>query len=328
MTTLHLPRYLGFDLARATELTALAAARWMGLNNQQDADRAAAITMRDVLSEIEMDGRIVVGEDANHGHDTLLRSGQSVGTGRSPALDVVVDAIDGCRLLAQGYGTAVSVAAAAPRGALWAPVPAIYMDKIVVGKEVGAALVPECMDAPAAWTLALVARAKGRRVSDLVVFVLARPRHEHLIAEIRSAGARVVLSADGDIVGALLATTPDSGVDVLMGIGGVPEGLMGACAVQASGGAMLGRLAPQGASEREAIQAAGLDTRRILTGEELVGSNQVFFAATGITDGLLLEGVRYMGDRATTHSLILRGETHTRRHMVTEHLLEERPPAG
>ena len=328
MPELHLPRYLGFDLARATELTALAAARWMGLNNRQDADLSAASRMCDVLNEIEMAGRIVVGEDVNHGHDRPLKIGQPVGTGRGPALDVVADAIDGCRLLAQGHGTAVSVAAAAPRGTLWAPVPAIYMDKIVVGKEIGAALVPECMDAPAAWTLALVARAKGLRVSDLVVFVLARPRHEHLIAEIRSAGARVMLSPDGDIVGALLATTPNSGVDALMGIGGVSEGLMGACAVRASGGAMLGRLAPQSAAERDAIQTAGLDTRRILTSEGLVGSNQVFFAATGITDGPLLDGVRYMGERATTHSLILRGETHTRRKMATEHLLDERILAG
>ena len=251
-----------------------------------------------------------------------------MGTGRGPALDVVVDAIDGCRLLAQGHGTAVSVAAAAPRDALWAPAPAVYMDKIVVGKEIGAALVPECMDAPAAWTLALIARAKGRRVSDLVVFVLARPSSRASDRRNPQRGARVMLSPDGDIVGALLAITPNSGVDVLMGIGGVPEGLMGACAVRAAGGAMLGRLAPQSASEREAVQAAGLDTRRILTSEELVSSNQVFFAATGITDGPLLEGVRYMGERATTHSLILRGETHTRRKMVTEHLLEERPPAG
>jgi fructose-1,6-bisphosphatase II len=318
-----LPRYLGFDLARATELTALAAGRWMGVNDQTAADRAATVTMNEALNAIEMDGQIVMGEDVKHSPGTPLHAGQSVGTGHGPAMDVVADAIDGCRLLAQGHGTAVSVATAAPRDTLWAPVPAVYMDKIVAGKEVGAALVPECMDAPAAWTLALVARAKGRRVSDLVVFVLARPRHEHLITEIRRAGARVILSPDGDIVGALLATTPDSGVDLLMGIGGVPEGLMAACAVRASGGAMLGRLAPQSAGEREAVQAAGLDTRRILTSEELVSSNQVFFAATGITDGPLLEGVRYMGDRATTHSLILRGETHTRRKMVAEHLLED-----
>ncbi len=324
MRDLHLPRYLGFDLARATELTALTAGRWMGLNEQTAADRAAAVMMDEVLNGIEMDGRIAIGEDVKHSPDTPLHTGQAVGAGRGPAVDIVADAIDGCRLLAQGHGTAVSVAAAAPRGTLWAPVPAVYMDKIVVGKDIGAALVPECMDAPAAWTLALVARAKGGRVADLVVFVLARPRHAHLITEIRNAGARVMLSPDGDIVGALLATTPNSGVDLLMGIGGVPEGLMAACAVRASGGAILGRLAPQSTVEREAVQAAGLDTRRILSGEEMVSSNQVFFAATGITDGPLLEGVRYLGERATTHSLILRGETHTRRKMVADHLLEEK----
>ena len=298
----------------------------MGLNKQHDADRAAASMMSQVLADIEMDGRIAVGEDLGHSHDhsAPLQIGQTVGSGRGPALDIVIDPIDGCRLLAQGHGTAVSVAAAAPRGTLWAPALAVYMEKIVVAGEVGAALVPECMNAPAAWTLALVARATGKRVRDLVVFVLGRPRHEHLIAEIRGAGARVILSPDGDVVGALLAITPDSGVDMLMGVGGVPEGLMAACAVRAAGGAMLGRLAPQSGAEREALKDAGLDTRRILTAEELVGSNQVFFAATGITDGPLLEGVRYHGERATTHSLILRGETHTRRKMVAEHLLDER----
>jgi fructose-1,6-bisphosphatase II len=310
-------------LVRVTEQAALTAGRWMGLNQPEAADRAASQVMQQWFNTLEIDGRLVIGEDAKPGADTLLCSGQALGSGRGPAVDVVADAIDGCRLLAQGHGAAVAVAAAAPRGALWAPVPAIYMDKIIVGKTVGAALVPECLDAPAAWTLALVARAMGKRVSDLVVFVLARPRHDALIAEIRAAGARVMLSPDGDILGALLAITPNSGVDLLMGIGGVPEGVMAACAVRAAGGAMLGRLAPQSATERAALQAVGLDTKPIVGEEHLVSSNQVFFAATGITDGPLLRGVHYLGDRATSESLTLRGETHGRRRIMTEHLLGE-----
>ncbi len=323
MTTPVLPRNLGFELMRVTEQTALVAGRWMGLNQPEAADRAASQAMQRMFDTLDIDGRLVIGEDAKLGPTPPLHSGQALGTGSGPAVDIVADAIDGCRLLAQGHGAAVSVAAAAPRGALWAPVPAIYMEKIIVGKTVGAALVPECLDAPAAWTLALVARVTGKRVGDLVVFVLARPRHEALIAEIRAAGARVMLSPDGDVLGALLAITPNSGVDLLMGIGGVPEGVIAACAVRAAGGAMLGRLAPQSASERETLRASGLDIRQILSGEDLVSSNQVFFAATGITDGPLLRGVRYLGDRATSNSLILRGETHGRRQIITEHLLGE-----
>lgn len=321
MPDLDLPRNLGFELVRVTEQTALTAGRWMGLSRPEEADRAAGLKMYRIFQTLTIAGRLVVGEDAKLDAAAPLHSGQALGTGDGPQVDVVADAIDGCRLLAQGHGAAVSVAAIAPLGTMWAPVPANYMDKIVVGQEVAAALVPECLEAPAAWTLALVARAQGKRVSDLVVFVLARPRHNALVAEIRAAGARVMLSPDGDILGALLAITPNSGVDLLMGVGGVPEGVIAACAVRAAGGAMLGRLAPQSADEAEALRAEGLDTRRILSDRDIVGSEQVFFAATGITDGPLLRGVHYLGGRATSNSLILRGETRTRRWLVTEHLL-------
>jgi fructose-1,6-bisphosphatase II len=177
------------------------------------------------------------------------------------------------------------------------------------------------MAAPAAWTLALVARAKGKEVRDLVVFVLDRPRHQHLIQEIRTAGARAMLRSDGDIAGALMAATPNGSVDLLLGVGGAAEGVIAACAVKALGGAMLARLAPQSEAERQAISAAGLDTKRILFEEELIGSNEVFFAATGITDGPLLAGVRYHGARAETESLVLRGETGVRRVVRAEHVL-------
>ncbi|MFQ5341525.1 MAG: fructose-bisphosphatase class II, partial [Anaerolineae bacterium] len=184
--------------------------------------------------------------------------------------------------------------------------------------------VPECLDAPAAWVLALVARVKKKPVRDLLVFVLERPRHADLIEEIRSAGARVMLRADGDIAGALRAATPHASADILMGVGGVPEGVMAACAVKALGGAMLARLKPQSDEKQAAVEAAGLDTRQILTCDELVSGYEIFFAATGITDGPLLAGVHYYGDRAETESLILRGETGVRRIIDAEHRLGER----
>jgi fructose-1,6-bisphosphatase II len=275
------------------------------------------------LATLDMDGRIVIGEEGKLGTHSLLDSGQQVGNGQGPAMDVVVDPIEGRNLLAQGHPDAISVLGVAPRGTMWSPVPAVYMDKIVVDREAAGALVPECLDAPAAWTLALVARVKDKPVRDLVVFVLNRTRHRHLIEEIRAAGARAVLRTDGDVAGALLAGTPGIGVDLLMGIGGVSEGVMTACAIKAMNGGMLGRLAPQSEEERAAVQAAGLDLKQILTADELVAGDQVFFTATGITDGSLLTGVRYRGGEAETESLVLRCETGTRRHIRAQHALDE-----
>jgi fructose-1,6-bisphosphatase II len=316
-------RNLGLDLVRATEAAALAAGRWMGLYEPDQADRAAGSAMRSVLDDVEMDGCIVFGEEGRLGQRAVFRSDQRIGTGAAPQIDVVIDPIDGCDLLARGYPGAIAVAAVSSRGAMWAPLPGVYMEKIVVGPEVAPFLVPQCLDAPAAWTLALVARAKGKRVDDLTVFALDRPRHADLIGEMREAGAHVMLRSNGDIAGALLASSPHSEVDILWVIGGIPEGLIAACAVKAAGGAMLGRLAPQSKAERDAVQEAGLDTRQILTQDELVASDDVYFAATGITDGPLLSGVRYAGRRATSNSIIMRGETQTRRTIHAEHLLEE-----
>ncbi|MCC7354826.1 MAG: class II fructose-bisphosphatase, partial [Anaerolineae bacterium] len=314
----------GLDLIRATEAAAFKSGRWMGLGEPAEADRVAACAMHDALATIEMDGRIAIGEEESLAQNGTLCSEEAVGTGRGAQVDVVVDPIDGSRLLAQGHPGAISVVAVSPRGTMWAPrAPALYMEKIVVGADVANALVPECMDAPAAWTLALVARVKHKRVSDLVVFVLDRPRHADLIEEIRRAGARAMLRPDGDIAGALMASSPDSGVDILMGVGRIPEGLLAACAVKATGGAMLGRLAPQSTEERDAVRAAGLDDREVLTCDQLVSSNMIFFAATGIPDGPLLSGVHYIGDRCRSNSMILRGETRTRRLIYAEHLLEE-----
>jgi len=235
----------------------------------------------------------------------------------------VVDPIDGGKMLAQGLPGAISVAAIAPRGSIRSLYPAIYMEKIVADREVAHALVAECLDAPAAWVLALIARLKKKEIRDLVVFMLDRPRHAALIEEIRAAGARVMLRSEGDIAGALLAASPHSGVDLLMGIGGIPEGIIAACAIRALGGAMMGRLAPQSEAERLACQAAALDAAQVFTASDLVSSAELFFAATGITDGPLLAGVRYQGNQAETHSLLLRCDTHTRRQIHAEHLLEE-----
>ena len=317
-------RNLGLDLVRVTEAAALSAGRWMGLGRRDEADQAAVEAMVEAFNTLDMDGLIVIGEEGKLSTHSLLDSGQRIGNGRGPETDVVADPIDGRNLLAQGHPDAISVAGIAPRGSMWAPTPAVYMDKIVVDRDVAAALVPECMDAPAAWTLALVARVKQKPVRDLVVFVLNRPRHQHLIDEIRAAGARAMLRTDGDVSGALLAATPGIGVDLLMGIGGAAEGVIAACAVKAMGGGMLGRLAPQSDAEREAIQAAGQDIKRILTCHELVSSDEVFFAATGITDGTLLSGVHYHGRRAETESLVLRCQTKTRRLIRAEHVLDER----
>ncbi len=318
----QLPRNLGLDLVRATEAAALAAGRWMGLGKAKEADREAIAAARQAINELYVDCRVVIGEEMTSDVTAPFESAQVLGRGGGPVIDLVVDPIDGTSLLAEGRSGAISVAAFGPRGSMWSPRPAVYMDKIVVNREVASALVPECLDAPAAWTLALIARIKNKPVRELTVFVLDRPRHKALIEEIRTAGARVMLKADGDIAGALLAAYPDDYVDVLLGIGGATEGIIAACAVKALRGAMLVRLAPQSRAEQDSILAAGLDPTEIRSCDDLVTSEQVFFAATGITDGPLLAGVRYRGNVIETQSVVLRGEFGTRRIINAEHQVE------
>ena len=315
-------RNMGFGLVRVTEEAAVAAGRWMGLGNRKEADQSAANAMLTALETIDMDGVIVIGEEGRHGGQSPFDSGNHVGSKNGPEMDVVIDPIDGTQLLIEGRPGAISVVGVAPRGSLWSPAPAVYMEKIVVDRDVASALVPECLDAPAAWTLALIARVKQKELRDLVVFVLNRSRHADLIAEIRMAGARVALNNEGDIAGAILAATPGNNVDVLMGIGGVAEGVTAACAVKALGGAMLGRISPQTKPEQEQVVQAGLDLSRILTSDDLVRSDEIFFAATGITDGPLLDGVQYHRGRAKTHSLVIRAETGIRREIRAERLVE------
>ncbi len=318
-----LRRNLGLDLVRVTEATAIQAGRWMGLGKRIEADQTAIETMLRTLNEIDMNGRIVIGEESKSGLHSALDSGSAIGNGAGPEMDVVLDPIDGTNLLVHGRSGAISAVAVAPRGTMWSPYPAAYMEKLVVDREVAHALVKEALDAPAAWTLAMIARIKKKTIRDLVVFVLDRPRHQELIEEIRMAGARVALRRDGDIAGAILAAIPNSGIDVLMGVGGSAETIMAACAVKAVRGAMLARLAPQSPAEHQKILDANLDLSRIRNQDELVLSNQVFFAATGVTDGMLLDGVHYAGGFAMTHSIVLRAKTGTRRMIRAERLLED-----
>jgi len=318
LTPTHHP---GLDLIRATEAAALAAGRWMGLADREGADHAAQDAMFAAINLLPMRGHIVCGEEGRVGIHSPLDSGCTVGTGDGPELDVELNAIDGASLVAQGLPGAVAVAALAPKGSMWHPGPSIYIHKLVVDRTVAAALTPETLDAPPAWILALVARQKGKDIRDLTVFIVDRPRHAGLIAEVRKAGARVFLRTGGDVGGSLLAADPSAPIDVLMGIGGAAEGLISACAVKALGGAMLARIAPQSEQEKTACTDAGLTDRTILTCEDMVKGNEVYFAATGVTDGVLLDGVGYHGNTVETHSLALRMETGTRRIINTEHTI-------
>jgi fructose-1,6-bisphosphatase II len=312
---------LSMYLVRVTEVTALAAGRWMGRGDREAADRAATRAMSRALQTLDIDGNIAIGEEGRLGEHTNLDTGEKVGTGKGPTLDVVLDPIDGVNLLARSLPDSISVIGMTPKGAMWHPAPAAYMEKLVVDRRTAKQLVPECLDAPAAWTLALVARAKQKPVSDLLVYILKRPRHEDLIEEICAAGARVLLRSDGDIAGALMAASDRFSVDVMMGIGGAAEGVIAACAVKSMGGEMLGRLSPQTEEESSAVAEAGLDTSQILTCDQMIKGDEIYFATTSITDGALLEGVHYHGHSATTQSLVLRSRTGTERIIYTAHQL-------
>lgn len=312
---------LGFDLIRATEEAALHAGRWKGRGEPLEAERVATSAINQALCAINIRGTLVL-SDCPAELNAAMVCGAEVGNGNGPQVDVVCDPIDGRQQLSKGQPGALSAVAVAPAGSIWAPTVINYMEKLVVNHEAASALVPECLDAPAAWTLALVARAKGKSVNDLTVFILDRPRHHDLITEVRNSGARVILQQDGDIAGALMACMPDNDVDILMGVGGILEGIVAACAVRSLGGGMIGRLAPQNEDQRERCQSASLDTRLILGCSELVKSSDVYVAVTGITTGPLLTGIRYHGNRARSNSLLLRGRTMTRRDIHADHMIE------
>ncbi|MHB8663550.1 MAG: class II fructose-bisphosphatase [Acidimicrobiales bacterium] len=312
-------RNLAMELARVTEAAALAAARWMGRGDKEGADGAAVDAMRIVLATVVMDGIVVIGEGEKD-EAPMLFNGERIGTGEPPATDIAVDPIDGTTLTALGRGNALSVIAVSERGTMFNPGPCVYMEKIAAGPEsVG---VIDITRSPTD-NLDAIAKAKGERVRDLTAVILDRPRHEELIAEVRAAGARVRLISDGDVAGAISTAWPESGADVLFGIGGTPEGVIAAAALKCMDGVMEGRLWPRDEDERRACLDAGYDLDAVLTTEDLVRGDNCFFAATGITDGELLRGVHYDGHGATTQSLVMRSKSGTVRRIDARHRLDK-----
>ncbi len=306
-------RNLAMDIVRITEAAALASARWLGRGNKEAGDGAAVKAMRNSFSSLHIDGTVVIGEGAKD-KAPMLYCGEQVGLGDGPKLDVAVDPVEGTNLLAYGRPNAISVVGVAPAGSMFNLEQSYYMQKLVVGAEARGVV---DLDAPVDVNLERVARALGKTVRDLVVFVLDKPRHVRLIEEIRRAGARIQLATDGDVAGSLMAADPRSDVDIMMGTGGTPEGVITACAIKGLGGEILGRLDPQSYPEKESIQNAGYDLRDTLTTDTLVKSDDCFFAATGISGGDFLHGVRYTAHHAITHSMVLRGKTGSLRYVET-----------
>jgi fructose-1,6-bisphosphatase II len=308
-------RNLALDLVRVTEAAALAAGRWMGRGDKIAADQAAVDAMRLVLNEVEMDGVIVIGEGEKD-EAPMLYNGEHLGTGKPPEVDIAVDPIDGTTLTATGRSGALAVVALAPRGSMYAPGSLFYMNKIAVGPEAADVI---DINAPVAVNLQAIARAKDRDVDDLTVLILDRPRHAGLIREIRQTGARIRLIADGDISAAISASTPETGVDALFGIGGSPEAVITAAAIQCVGGALQCKLWPRNDDERRLALEQGVELERVLTHCDLIDSDNVFFAATGITRGELLDGVQYFGGGARTSSIVMRSKSGTIRQVVATH---------
>jgi fructose-1,6-bisphosphatase II len=314
----HAPdRNLALELARVTEAGAMAAARWVGRGDKNGADAAAVSAMRQLVNTVSMDGVVVIGEGEKD-HAPMLYNGEQVGDGSGPTCDVAVDPIDGTRLTANGMANAISVLAVSARGSMYDPSAVFYMSKLVTGPE-AAEMVD--IDAPAAANVAAVARAKRCSPHDVTVIILDRPRHAELISDVRAAGARIKLITDGDVAGAIMAAREGTGIDLLLGIGGTPEGIIAACAVRCLGGVIFGKLAPRDDAERDRAVAAGHDLDRVLSADDMVASDDAFFAATGITDGELMAGVRYRSGGATTNSLVMRARSGTIRNIHSEHQL-------
>ncbi|MER3544367.1 MAG: fructose-bisphosphatase class II [Chloroflexota bacterium] len=308
-------RNLALELVRTTEAAALAAGRWMGRGDRNACDRAAVEAMRVVLNAVDMDGVVVIGEGEKD-EAPMLYNGERLGTGVPPQVDIAVDPIDGTRLLSLGRANSLSVVALAERGTMYNPGPIVYMNKIAVGPE---ACGQVDIEAPPAENLRRIARAKGKDVDDLLVVILERDRHKDLIQAVRQAGARIRLITDGDVAGALMTALPETGVDVLMGIGGTPEGVIAACALKCIGGEIQGKLWPRNEEEARLARDMGYDLDQVLTTDDLVRGENIFFAATGITDGELLDGVRYYGWGATTSSLVMRSKSGTVRRIQAQH---------
>ena len=312
-------RNLALELVRVTESAALAASRWVGRGDKNGADGAAVDAMRTVLSTVPMDGVVVIGEGEKD-EAPMLFNGEHVGDGTSPLTDVAVDPIDGTTLTAFGRANAIAVIAVSERGTMFNPGPCVYMHKIAVGPEAAGSI---DITATATQNLKWIAKAKGESVRDLTVVILDRERHEDLIAEVRASGARVKLIGDGDIFGAIATAWPDAGVDVLLGIGGTPEGITAAAALKSMGGEIQALLAPRNEEEKAAALALGYDLDKVLTTDDLVSGDNCFFAATGITDGDLLRGVRYERSGARTQSLVMRSRSGTVRMIDARHRIDK-----
>jgi fructose-1,6-bisphosphatase II len=312
-------RNLALELVRVTEAAAMGAGRWIGRGDKNAADQAAVDGMRAMLDTVTMDGVVVIGEGEKD-EAPMLYNGERVGEGRGTPVDVAVDPLEGTRLAALGQPNAIAVIAVAERGAMYFPGAAVYMEKIAAGANAVAAV---DITATPTENVKAVAKAKGVRVTDVRVVVLERERHEALIGELRQAGARVNLIRDGDVAPAIAAARPGTGVDLLYGIGGTPEGVISAAALKCVGGGIQGRLWPRTADEREALVAAGYDLDRVLTTDDLVASDDVFVAATGVTTGALLRGVRYVRDGAVTDSIVMRSRSGTVRRIEARHNLEK-----
>ena len=310
-------RNLALELVRVTEAAAMAAARWVGRGDKNGADGAAVNAMRMLIGSVSMNGVVVIGEGEKD-DAPMLFNGERVGDGAGPEADVAVDPIDGTTLAAKGMPNAIAVLAVAERGAMYDPSAVFYMEKLVVGPE-GADIID--ITAPIGVNLAWLAKAKGEKVADLTVCILDRPRHERLAEEVRAAGARIKFISDGDVAGAIMAARDGTGVDLLAGIGGTPEGIIAACAISCLGGMIQGRLWPRDEAERRKALDAGHDLDRVLTTSDLVTGENIFFCATGITDGELMEGVRYTPMGPTTHSIVMRSKSGTIREVRSEHRL-------
>jgi fructose-1,6-bisphosphatase II len=312
-------RNLALELVRVTETAAIAAARWVGRGAKNDADQVAVDGMRKMINTVSMNGVIVIGEGEKD-QAPMLFNGEQVGDGNGPSVDVAVDPIDGTTLTAKGMNNAISVIALAERGTMFDPTTVFYMKKLVVGPE--AADVVD-ITAPVKENLRRIAKAKRRDIESLTVVLLDRPRHDQLVKEIREAGARIKFITDGDVAGAVEAARDETGIDALMGIGGTPEGIIAACAMKCLGGVIQAILHPRDEAEREKALANGMDLEKVLTTNDLVSGENVFFAATGITDGELLKGIRFTDRYIQSNSLVMRSRSKTIRFISSEHPLQD-----
>ncbi len=308
-------RNLALELVRVTEAAALAAARMVGRGDKEGADQAAVDAMRNVLDSVSMDGVVVIGEGEKD-EAPMLYNGEQIGDGNLPQVDVAVDPLEGTRLTALGMPSAIAVIALAERGSMFDPGPCVYMEKLAGGPEIADLL---DLDRPLPEMLALVAERKGIDIRDVMVVMLDRERHHDAMRQVREAGARVRLIMDGDVSAAMLAVSDNSPVDLLWGIGGTPEGVISAAAIKCIGGELVGRLWPRNDEERSAAEEAGYDLTKVLSCDDLIAGEDVFFSATGVTDGDVLQGVRYQGGRASTESLVMRSRSGTVRRISARH---------